>query len=311
MNQEQLAAASKVFERHYPSEEASAPAAAPEETAPVIPVEQASAVEPAEQTPVAPTPDEQTPPASDVDLAEDLGASFKLSDVPEEYREHVERYVRMTHGAFTRKSQTVAEQRRAAEKALELQARLDDPGTRDEALKELLSQSGWSVMDDEPPAAPATAENDGPEAEPSSQATADPELAARLAAIEQRQAAQDAKEAAEQREDYLDAVQDVINEGLGDLAQELGTSAESLPAHVKDLVLGFARQLPPIEGQWPDMKGAAARYHELRAAEIQAYVATKRAPEVNAEGSAGTQKFDPKNRKERLAAMEAIAGRHS
>ena len=309
MDPKTLAAASAVLDRHFgPSggEPAPAPVA---EVAPE-PVEQASAVEPVEPTPTPAAEEVTTPAATDVDPAADLGASFKLDDVPEEYREHVERYVRMTHGAFTRKSQTVAQQRKEAEAAIALQAKLNDPETRDEALRELLSTSGWSVMEDEPTAASATAEvEEGTTPEPAAAVTTDPDLAARIEKIEQAQAAATAAQAAEQREEYLDAVQDVIDEGMEELRSELGL--DDVPAHVKELVLGFAKQLPAVEGLWPDMKGAAARYQELRAAEIQAYVATKRAPDVNAAGSAGTPKFNPKDRKERLAAMEAIAGRHS
>ena len=266
------------------------------------PQENVENVEAVETTADAVTTDAVATPA----VEDELGTPFKLSEVPEEYREDVERYVKQTHGAFTRKTQELAEFRREAESALEFQRRLESDETRDEALREVLAQYGYEIdeeasTEEVEAAVEAVTDHQAPHS--------DPDVLARLQALEAQRAQEEAERAAEARSEYVSEVEDRIAEGVSGLAKSLGQ--DELSREQTDTLLAIVRQLPPIEGRWPDVEGAVARYEALRAAEIQAYVNSKRVTPVHTEGSSpGAPKADLSNDKARLAAANAIAGRH-
>lgn len=227
----------------------------------------------------------ETQPAA-VETTDD--APFRLEDVPQEYREHVERYGKQLQGAFTRKTQQLAEQRKELEAAAALYERLHSDDTRAEAIRELLEANGYEIEESGDDSGNATV-------------TDQSELERRVAQIESRHTA-------DQEAEYVRQVEDHIESGLEKLAESLGV--DELPQAAREHVLAVARTLEPIDGLWPDMDGAIASYEAWRAAEIQAYVNSKKAPVVDTSGTDGHPQVNLRDPKERLKAMEAIVGRH-
>ena len=250
-----------------------------------------------------PGTEEATAPATDP--ADEIGAGFRLEDVPEEYREHVERYAKQVHGGFTRKTQELADQRREAEAALALQKRLSDDATRMDALRELAAEHGIELeFDDDGEVVDATA-TDGADGD---------ETAKRIAALERAEAQRAADAEQRDREDYIAEVSDRIEEGLSGLAEKLGLGEdEAVSDQVRDHVVAIARSIAPIEEngrKYPNMDAAVAQYEAWRAAEIQRYVQSKRVQTPKKDGGPAAPKFNARDDRERLAAANAIAGRH-
>src|SRR5262245_17138397 len=95
------------------------------------------------QPPEAPA----TPPAT-TGTSDAFETPFNLNDVPEEVREYVDRYNKQLQGAYTRKTQELAEQRKALEPNNALLSRLqsDDETTRDAAVREALKLGRWEDL---------------------------------------------------------------------------------------------------------------------------------------------------------------------
>ncbi len=264
-------------------------------------------------TAAATTPAEQAAPEG---APADSGTSgentvlerFKLEDVPEGIREHVERYVKQVQGDYTRKTTTLAEQRRAVEaEAAQIAdirdtfAKLEDEDTRESAIEALVTKYGYTFEE-------AEAEAEAAESEAETPGTAelrDPrvdDLLARQAADEQAQAEADAQAEAEAQRDK---VMDHVDDALDTYAESEGLT--ELPAGQRRQIIAIAAALPRLDGDLPNMEAAIAEYEAEKAAVVDRYLASKRGTVPDVTGSTGAEKFDPRDTKQRLAAANRIA----
>lgn len=232
---------------------------------------------------------------------------FNINEVDEAYREHVERYNRQLQGAYTRKTQELAQQRSSLADTIALHEALANDDTRDEAIRNLLSQHGWEVGDDDPDPDPAPAHAADPAGDPAPP-SADDDVRARLAAIEADRQAE--REAAEQRarDEYASAVADAVNEGIE--AYRTAEKLEKVSEETRTAIVAIARSLQPLDGGMPDMESAIAIHQANLAADRQRYIASKDVPTPELSGVAGKAAFNPRNDAERLAKANAVAARH-
>ncbi len=240
--------------------------------------------------------------------------SFKLEDVPEELREHVGRYVKQVQGDFTRKTQTLAQQRKEveaeqaeAETALALYRNLESEDTRDDAIRELVEGYGYSYA-----AAEAAADAAGDEEPQAEGQMHDPRLDQFLAEHEADREAQAAADELAGQEAHREAVMDHVDESLDLFAESEGVD-ELKPAQRRQII-ALAAGMDRDQDGLPDMAGAITEYEALRAADVEAYLASKRSAVPDVSGSSGTPTFDPRDEKQRLAAAnrtaEAAMARH-
>ena len=241
-------------------------------------------------------------------------APFRLEDVDESYRADVERYVKQVQGAYTRKTQELAQQRDALKPYQTLQERLesDDEAIRDAAVEEVLKNAGWENTSTPAEEAAAAAAD---ETTPAATTSADPELAARLEAIEQR-------DQEREQQEYLATFTSKVDTGLDAYYRELGldkiedqTQREAAQTRERQAVIAHLGTLQPLEGEMPDIEGAVS----LRKADVAAieqatqakYRASKDVPDTLAGGTSGRSATDTlgDGDKRRQRAME-IAGRH-
>jgi hypothetical protein len=248
----------------------------------------------------------EEPSSEAVDPAEDLGAGFRLADVPEEngVREHVERYTKQLHGAFTKKTQELATQRSEVESLADLNSRLgsDDPTVRNAALEEFLSKHDleFEPANEEEAAAAATA----------AETATDTELAQRVEALEAERAAEAQATADAERPEYIDDVRSHIDDGLSQWAKGRNFDGGSVPDEIRDYIVSRLAAHAPVDGLWPDMDKAIADYEAWETKVGQVYVSTKRVEAPDASGSSGVPRFDATSESDRQKAALAIAGRH-
>lgn len=228
----------------------------------------------------------------------DLGLNFRLEDVPEEYREHVSRYTKQVQGAYTRKTQELAEQRKTLTPLSELQANLEDDTKRDAALRELLTRYGWEVEGAEA----VDDEDDVDEDEDDNGDEPQSDLEARLARIE-------AREAEERAGKFQERVTAHVESALTAYADAEGL--EVIPDGVKAGIAAQLRGLDPTPEGLPDMERAIALYEEQRQLAVAQYLESKRGTDMDLSGvSSAKPTFDPRDPKARRARADAIAGRH-
>lgn len=233
---------------------------------------------------------------------------FKLEDVPEEYREHVARYVKQAQGDYTRKTTALAEQRRAVEaeaaKVAEYREtfeKLDNEETRDEAITALVEKYGYTFEEATAEAEAATeAAETGEVAE-----VRDPRVDELIAQQEAQRQAQAEQQAAEQAEQHRERIMDHVDDAIDAYAEAEGL--EELPAAQRRQIIAIAASLPRLEGDLPDMETAIAEFDAEKAAIIEGYLASKRGTVPDVSGSTGADKFDPRDTKQRLAAANRIA----
>ena len=227
------------------------------------------------------------------DPAEELGAGFRLADVDEAYRPDVERYVKQAQGAFTRKTQELASQRAEAREAVEFQARLEDEGTREQALRELLDRYDLDIeFEDDSEPEVEQADNGQPT-----------EYERRIMALEERD---------RQREvdGYTQAVQTRLSTDLAQWAEARGL--HEAPEHVVNQVLSNLQNMAPLEDGMPDTQAALELYEAEEARVIDAYLKTKRSnrPLDTSGTSQTTEHVDLSDRNARLKKAQEIAGRY-
>lgn len=253
-----------------------------------------------------PTPVEQETPALDAPAIDSgtsepspeqvLDAPFNLEDVDETYRSDVERYAKQLQGAYTRKTQTLADQKREVQALEELKGNLysDDPERREEALGKLLGDLGYEF-----------AGQDNEEVAVDDDIYVDPvdELRSRLDARDAADASAqaDAQSAAEVQRQVAFA-----ESALAKLEE-----TETLSETAKTAIVTYAGSLPRTDDGLPNMEGAIKLWESDRAEAVEGYLRTKRdaepAPDVS--GQTGTTQINLSDRASRLKAAEAAAER--
>jgi hypothetical protein len=254
----------------------------------------------------------ETPP----DAADDTGfdPGFKLADVPEDVRPHVERYIESAKPAFSRRMNALAEQERELGEATEIIQGLRSPEQRMEALRRLSQQYDLPLefpddgSEEEYEVEPADEFEEFDEEEAGLPVTSDPNVEWLVQREKQREAQE--QQAAQERE--AARVGDAVTAGLSEFAKAhgMGEDAESLPEPVRNAIVAQAATLPLTKDGLPDMKGAAEAYRAAVALEQQRYLETKPGTAVPGPGPAGEKKLDVRNDKDRLAMAQAAAARH-
>ena len=243
------------------------------------------------------------PPQPEPDAGQDSGFDppFALADVPEEYRDHVDRYVRQARASVLQAKQQFAEQRKAVEaereaiaeyeRLAELDTRLRDPGTRLAAAQEFLDAYGleYEAPGGEDPYGGPAAEEDAPLPQ-------DP----RLEELWQRE---------EQREEQerLDYLRGHVEDAIGTWSEREG---RDMTENERQFVISQAAVLPAADDGLPDMEAALAQLDAYNARLIEDYIQSKKATVPAAGGESGVPAFSPSNTQERLAAANAVAARH-
>lgn len=245
--------------------------------------------------------DAATPTEGPGDEAEDhVLQSFRLEDIEDpEVRAQVELYTKQVQGDYTRKTQSLAQQRKELEASLATIDKLKDEDTRIEALQALADEYGLELELE----SDAEDEQDDP---------GDPTLDAQIEALQARLDARDTAEAEAQlqaeQELYKTQVITHVDQALATLAKARGLKDESaLPARMRRRVIQNAAALPAGEDGMPDMATAITEYEAEEAEAVQAYLKSKQGVTADLSGSSGQSAFDPSNERERLNAMNRIA----
>jgi hypothetical protein len=245
---------------------------------------------------------------------------FSLDDIPETLtREEARDWLLARQGqmqsGITKVVQESREAQRRAEQALTLQERLANDATRADALKELAGQYGVE-LDFEDDGVPADFADDGIEELGEDEILgAPPEVVERLERVESRFAEQDQREFEQRFTQHSVSALEGFAQREGIKAEQGKSLAESIPAPVRDAIIGHAVQLPRLEGGLLDMDGAIAAYDQV--AEVIAsgtrasYRASKDTPEIQLGGADAVEaRVTPKTQAERLALAQKIAQRH-
>lgn len=184
--------------------------------------------------------------------------------------------------AFTKKTQSVAEERKQYEQALEFVRALQDPETAGEALAAL----GYDFdSEDEVP-----------------QEELDP--AAQM--YEEWQAFKE-QQAQQQQIQELDALESQINAEIVEATKHLGDLSEKQHEWVFDRLLA----IPPKDDGSPDIEQAVKDFEEMLEWAQERYKASKRDAAQAPAGSAGQEKVDLSDERARVSRLAALIGRES
>lgn len=250
-------------------------------------------------TPAAPAASTETP---------GFDTPFRLEEVPEEYREHVERYINSTRPAVTRAFQTAAEQRQAAQDALELAQRLESPDTAYEALTSLLSAHGLELSEEDWELAQRLRDGYNPDDEPEGGQEDTPSWARRL--IERAEAEDAAAEEAEELE-ARQALRTHVDTALAARAKQhgYGETRDDLPEPIRNAIAAVAAVQPTGQDGLPNMEGAQELFDAAVALEVNRILKAKTPDPVPDGGGPGERRIDVKDQNQRLALAEEVAAR--
>lgn len=219
-------------------------------------------------------PTEEDQPEAAVTEAPETGTSqeaafeapFNINDIEDDtVRGEVERYVKQTQGAFTKKTQGLASQRAEYEQAKAdaevwraLQA---DPALRQQLLNTLAAEAGYQLPEDD----------------------TDPvdQLSARQDALEAQLAARAQQDQQQERIAQIGAQADQELGALGDLTDE-----------ERELIIGQAASMPARADGFLDIESAHNAVQAAIGAAQKRYRASKKAPHVSRSGVAGQKKVD-------------------
>jgi hypothetical protein len=227
--------------------------------------------------------------------------------VPEEYRPHVERYINATRPAVTRAFQTAAEQRQAAQEALELAERLESPETAYDALSTVLGRYGLELTEE----AWEQAQSGG-EYEPGEEPGA--ELPEEVQYLIERERQREADEESAAQDAARQAIRQSVNEHLTGLAQKRYGGEDAthvdVPEPIRNSLAAFAAVLPPGEDGLPNMTAAQEQFDAAVALEVERVIRSKTPTPPPAGGAPGERRMDVKDPKDRYAMADEIASRH-
>jgi hypothetical protein len=229
----------------------------------------------------APEVQDQSPEESNAPVVEGgtseqgFDSPFNINDVAEEYREHVERYNKQLQGAYTSKTQELADQRKQFEA---YQAELDfvnalreNPETQQEAFRHLAEKLGYDLEEED---------EDGGEADVAEPVNEDPRLTALLAQLEE-------EEHLQQQRAHLDATAAQIAKGVEAAQKEFG---RELSEHEQTLFLQSAMSRTAEDGS-PDINGAKQFMRALEADFQTRWIDSKKSAQVHS-GVQGSQTLD-------------------
>lgn len=257
-------------------------------------------------------PSEETS-AGTAEPSEDTFTTFRLEDVPEEQREYVEKAYKQLQGDYTRKTQSLAEERRQAEQAQALVTALQSEDHRQAALnyiaelsggeQELLKALGYETDD---PTAVEEAIEDLELTPEQKQLKELQDFRARMEAKEEQDRL--AREQAEQ-EAQLDRIDGYVTSQIQALTEEHG----EISPEEEQLIVGHAlANLPPDQDGMPQIRQAFDAFAKATQARDQRWAKSKETTHVASGGKAATQVPDLDNERERrdyfaekYAALEA------
>lgn len=248
---------------------------------------------PAEQD--QPTVDAPEAPKTDQPTGseeESFTDSYDPSELPEEARGAYEEAYKRLQGAYTKKTQSLAEERREAEQAQQVVQGLRNP----QVAPAILSQLGYTEKE--------ILEMFGyqPEEDP----TEEPDLYEEVQGLKQTLAQRDAAEKAAQQEE---AVTDYIAEQIEAMEKEAGREFDP---EEHQLLYTFAQANPDGQGL-PDVKGGYGLLSGILSSREKALLDPKRAtsrPPGNGKTASRTvdlSKETPEERRERMAEAAAAA----
>lgn len=263
--------------------------------------------EPAGQPAETPAPEPaaaETSPPPAASTEHDLNTPFRLEEVPEEYREHVERYINATRPSVTQAFQEAARQRQEAQEAIELAQRLESPETARDALSTLLERYGLE-LDDET-WAEATGAASGGELEP--EYDDEPAWARR---IRERQEAEDRQAEVQAEEEARQTLRSHMNKAFAARAAEhgYGDGHSDLPDPIRNSIAALASVLPAGPDGLPNAEGAQEMFDAAVGLEVERILRSKTPDPVPAGGGPGERRIDVTDPKDRLALSEEIAAR--
>lgn len=202
--------------------------------------------------------------------------SYNPAELPDEARGAYEEAYKRLQGAYTQKTQSLAEERREAEQSRQMMAALQNPQTR----AAVLQQFGIEMVDDE---------DELPDEEP--------DLYDRLERVE-GQLTQ--REQAEQQARQQEAVTDFVAEQIESLEK---SEDREFDAKEHQLLDAYAKAFPTPEG-YPNVKGAYELLTGIVSERQKAWVESKKAPRRPANGTPASQAADlsnPETRRQRMA----------
>jgi hypothetical protein len=232
---------------------------------------------------------------------------FSLDAVPEELREHVGRLAKQLQADYTRKTMSLADQRKALQAQIDLEERLANEDTRNEALQELLGRYDLELdLGDEDEDGEEEGEGFDPEALLDDEDL--PEEVKYLLEQEKRREEQAEQEA---QQKALDGLRTHVSTALEGFREANYPAQDSLPAIVNDTLLGLGMYLPAREDGLPDMEAAATMLEAVEAAAVQRFIDSKKDAPLPATrtGSSGTDKPDLSSDQARLAIANKVAER--
>lgn len=229
-------------------------------------------------------------PVVDGGTSEETGfeTPFNINDVAPEYREDVERYVKQVQGAYTSKTQSLAEQRKQYEADLEYVNGLrSNPETQLATFRELAALHGYEL-------------DDGDEVEEDVQDAPvyeDPRLTELLAQL-------DAEQAKEQEAAFIQGVAESIAAGVAEVEKEFGRELDEEERGIVELyAIAHAE-----EGQ-PGVSKAVERLKRLESNLQTRWIDSKKSPQTYS-GVPGSEKLDFNDEEARRDRMAAIVAAH-
>lgn len=229
--------------------------------------------------------------------------NFRIEDVPEEYREHVEKAYKQLRADYTRKTQSLAQERREAENAMAFIAALQSEDQRADALRQIADAYGGEQAlldilgyetDDSPDLAELANIDDIDPDDPNAAMRAEWEQFKEFQAQQAAEAEQ--AEAARAEQEHLDRIDQSVTDQLKALAKQHG----EISAEEEDLILGHAlANLPPDDDGMPQIGKAFEALNGAWNAKQQRWAKSKETTHVAPDGVAATQVPDLDNERDR------------
>ncbi len=256
----------------------------------------------------------QTEEVTDTPAAPEEGTSgqseftnFRLEDVPDEYRDHVQKAYDQFRGDYSRKTAELAEQRKSlgglaerreeAENALAFIRALNNEEQRETALKQLIAHVGEDTVLD---LLGIDLEDNGDDDDT---APADK----RVDELWEREQAREAEAAEAAEAERLKELESSIDEQIDRIAKD-----RKIELNDKARAVLWSRVLDiPPNDDGPQVQQAFDDVFGLRDEWIKSYRDSKRDPgQVPVSGSSASPSTDLSDEKGRLAAALAVANRH-
>lgn len=216
--------------------------------------------------------------APDTGTSHEFEAPFDINSIEDEaVRGELDRRLKEMQGAFTKKTQSLAEERKQFQQAQQyIESLQTDPATRKQLLAELAADQGYELPDDE-------------EADPYDR------IQARLDAAEAREQARDKREQETVFVQTLEAQVEKDFAELGDLTEKQ-----------QKLIVDAAVSRGLTDEGFLDVKGVYQDFLEAAQAPNKAYRKSKQAPHVARAGVAGQAKVDLRDPEARSKHMLAL-----